>query len=124
MDGPTTDPVEGFLTRKLPDEVARFLGGLADLLDSTITFGSHAFVFCDKGTSQLSGHHHASMLLLYRHVLEMIDGVSVLVRQAAIDPCQPLLRSALEASMGIEYMLEKDTEQRALAYQVAHIRKR
>ena len=26
--------------------------------------------------------------------------------------------------MGIEYMLEKDTEKRALAYQVAHIRKR
>ena len=30
----------------------------------------------------------------------------------------------MEAGMEIEYMLEKDTEKRALAYQVAHIRKR
>lgn len=124
MDGSITEPVAGFLTRKLPAEVEKFLGRLADLLDSAVTFGSHAFVFCDKGTSELSGHHHASMLLLYRHVLEMIDGVSVLVRQAAVDPCQPLLRSAMEASMGIEYMLEKETEKRALAYQVVHIRRR
>lgn len=120
-----TEPVKGLLSREIPFvEVKAFLARLAVLLEECVSFGTNVFVWCETSNTQQSSYHHASLFLLYRHLLEMVDAVSILVRHGAADPCQPLLRSALEAAMGIEYMLEKDTERRALAYQVAHIHKR
>jgi hypothetical protein len=63
-------------------------------------------------------------LLLVRHVIESVDGVAILVSGSGSHPCQPLLRSALEAVLGVLYILEKDTKQRGLAYQVAHAHKK
>ena len=68
--------------------------------------------------------HHSPILLLVRHVIESLDGVAILVSKGGSHPCQPLLRSALEAVLGVLYILEKDTKQRALAYQVAHAHKK
>src|SRR5947209_20636140 len=52
--------------------------------------------------------HHTPILLLVRHVIESLDGVSILVSKGGSHPCQPLLRSALEAVLGVLYILEKD----------------
>lgn len=68
--------------------------------------------------------YHSSVLMLTLHVIESLDGVSILVSKGASHPCQPLLRSALEAVLGVLYILEKDTKQRALAYQLAHAHKK
>lgn len=73
-----------------------------------------------KGTS----YHHATVYLLTRHAIEYMDGVSVLVSKGCAQPCQPLLRSALEAMLGIFYILEADSERRGLAYQLAHAHKK
>jgi len=68
--------------------------------------------------------HHTPILLLVRHVIESLDGVAILVSKGGSHPCQPLLRSALEAVLGVLYILEKETKQRAFAYQVAHAHKK
>jgi hypothetical protein len=68
--------------------------------------------------------YHSVILMLIRHVIESLDGVAVLVSKSASHSCQPLLRSALEAFLGVVYILEKDTKQRALAYQLAHAHKK
>jgi Family of unknown function (DUF5677) len=73
-----------------------------------------------KGTS----YHHATVYLLTRHAIESLDGVSVLVSKSCSQPCQPLLRSALEAMLGIFYILEADSERRGLAYQLVHAHKK
>ena len=64
--------------------------------------------------------HHATAQVLTRHVCESLDGVSVLAAKGCAEPCKPLLRSSLEAMLGIQYILEADEERRGLAYQVAH----
>lgn len=64
------------------------------------------------------------VLLLSRHVAEEVDAASVLVKAGCIDPCKSHLRSAFEAELGIRYVLEKNSEQRALAYLVKHIYER
>lgn len=69
-------------------------------------------------------YHHATVLLLMRHVIEAIDGVSLLVAKGSVENCGPLLRSAFEALAGILYILKADTERRALAYQVGHVHKK
>lgn len=68
--------------------------------------------------------HHSPILLLVRHVIESLDGVAILVSKGGSHPSQPLLRSALEAVLGVLYILEKSTPQRAFAYQVAHAHKK
>jgi len=68
--------------------------------------------------------HHLSVIMLARHVIESLDSVSVLVAKGCSQPSQPLLRSALEALLGVFYILESDTKQRALAYEVVHAHKK
>lgn len=84
----------------------------------------HAFNAAHEAAAKSNEQYHVTILLLVRHVIESLDGVSILVFKGGSHPCQPLLRSALEAVLGILYILEGDTKRRALAYQVAHAHKR
>jgi hypothetical protein len=68
--------------------------------------------------------HHTVILLLVRHVIESLDGIAILVAGGGSYVCQPLLRTALEGALGVLYILDGDTERRALAYQVAHTHRR
>jgi len=64
-------------------------------------------------------HNHVAVLLLTRHAMEMVDGVGVLVEKGCAEPCKNLLRSALEAALGVLYIIEGDSARRNLAYQLA-----
>lgn len=75
----------------------------------------------DQAAAKSSEIYHSTIILLTRHVIEYVDGVAPLISQGGSQPCLPLLRSALEATMGVMYILQADTKRRALAYQVAHI---
>ncbi len=80
-------------------------------------------IVVETGTKDKSWHH-ATVIVLTRHVIEHMDGVSVLVSKGCAQPCQPLLRSVLEAMLGVFYILEADSERRGLAYQLAHAHKK
>jgi Family of unknown function (DUF5677) len=69
-------------------------------------------------------NHQITVFLLARHAIESLDAVSVLVSKGCSNPCQPLLRSTLEATLGIFYILKEDTARRAFAYQIAHYHRR
>src|SRR5262245_29690582 len=53
-----------------------------------------------QATTLTTEEYHSTILMLVRHVIESLDGVAVLVSKSASHPCQPLLRSALEAMLG------------------------
>jgi hypothetical protein len=59
--------------------------------------------------------------MLSRLFCEQLDAVAILASQGCAEPMKPLIRSAFEASLGVQYILKKDSERRALAYQVAHV---
>jgi len=60
------------------------------------------------------------VMVLLRHVCEQIDAVAVLAASGCAEPCKGHLRSTFEAMLGIEHILEKDSEKRGMAYQLAH----
>ena len=60
------------------------------------------------------------VMLLTRHVCEQLDAVAVLAAQGAAEPCKLSLRSALEAAICVQYILEADSDRRGLAYIVEH----
>jgi hypothetical protein len=58
---------------------------------------------------------------LYRHMIEMTDGIEVLVRQSAITPAIPLVRSSFEAWLALTYILEDSAQYRTRALSwIAH----
>jgi hypothetical protein len=73
-----------------------------------------------SGSADSAGHHITPMLLMLSFG-EAIDGVAVLMKQGSARNCGHLLRSALEAKLGLFYIweTEADYERRCLAYLVA-----
>jgi hypothetical protein len=62
-----------------------------------------------------------AVLALVRHVVEALDGVSLLLVNGSILPCYPLLRGIFDAWMGVFFILEKDSNDRGAAYFAAQI---
>ena len=65
-----------------------------------------------------------AILLLYLHVVEMIDAIEVQLAQSVAVPPMLQLRSAFEAYLQLEWMLKDDTKRRVYAYLVYDIRHR
>jgi hypothetical protein len=77
----------------------------------------------EKESVGTPGYHHASVFTLSKHMLDMADGLSLLVDQGTGAPARPMLRSLFDAQIALSYITKpggQDTITRALAYQVAH----
>jgi len=96
------------------------LRNLSEFVQDCVSHALKAYRVVEQAGAGDGKYYHATAILLVRHLCEFIDGVSVLVARGCSEPCKPLLRSAFEAQIGLLYILEGDTERRALAYQVAH----
>lgn len=55
-------------------------------------------------------------LMLLRNHIELLDSISILVKGSSIEPCKIILRTLLENLIYLEFLLEKDSERRSLAY--------
>lgn len=91
----------------------------AALIEEVIRYSSNVLECCAR--SPKGGSIDATILVLFRHILEMQDAIAVLVRASCVEPAKALLRSLFEGMLGIEYVLADDTGNRSLAYQVAHL---
>lgn len=63
---------------------------------------------------------HTTVLMQCRNVVELLDGVEILVREGSALNCFHQLRSTCEAYWGVLWVLDEDTERRGKAYQVWH----
>lgn len=96
----------------------RFMG---DLVKDSVSLLS-------EGWQLVGGHesvrkkelYHGTVFVMARHICESLDAVAVLAEKGCAEPCKPLLRTSLEAILGVEFILESDSERRGMAYQVAH----
>lgn len=100
------------------------ISDLARFIEDCARYLMDAFDVAQVASAQSKCYSHATVLLLSRHVIESIDGVSVLAERGCAENCGPLLRSAFEAHLGVMYILEADSVRRGLAYQVAHAHRR
>jgi len=62
------------------------------------------------------GEENLAILLPYLHLLEMLDGVRILLLESSITPAKLLVRSMFEAALIVEYVSQEDTVRRGLAY--------
>lgn len=120
------NPEYEFVPRHLKEEepeLFELLDKFSQGIEETVNFGSRIFQWCNES---LEGNADKEIpkLLMFRHILEQLDAVSILIRQSAAEPCKLQLRSMLEALLSIQYLLEENQKDRAYAYLVCHTEKK
>ena len=116
----TSDP---FIPRQIEDkELEKILNAFSWGLDKAVDFGSKVIKW-DIETAR-GQDDNLPITLSLRHFIELIDGASILIKKASVDPAKLLLRGALETYFGLEYIFEKDTQQRCMSFLVWHAHKK
>jgi len=101
-----------------PKKYRDLLFQIAGVIEECVNFGTHILVWCSEKPKKDGSD--MTITLIFRHFIESLDAITVLIKHGCADPTEPLLRSIFEALIGLEYILEKDTVQRALSYEVAY----
>jgi hypothetical protein len=80
----------------------------------------HGLEVLTRCTNEEGGGDKLAPVLLYRQLLDQLDGLTILVGAAAPAAARPQLRSIFEATMGLEYITTSSTpasqEQKCYAY--------
>lgn len=102
-----TTPMENIINRSLRVDQAKELTRIANGIDEAINFGSHILALGLKnGGTEID----LPALLFLRNLLENIDAIAVLIRHGIVDPCNSLLRTALENLFSLEYLLVEENK--------------
>lgn len=107
--------IEDILPRN-QSELKAELEKLSSSIENVVDFGTHLLKW--QADKLLSGDDKIIPILFFRNILEIADAISILIKNSSIDPVKPLLRTLLENSFYLEYLLEKDKKNRALSYNV------
>jgi len=113
-----TEPVKEFLPRGIVSEADELFVEFSKGIEEIVNFGTHLLKW-DVDQAK-GGEENLPIVMIFRHILELADSISILVKHSSIDPCKPLLRAILESLLGLEYLLEKEFEKRALGFLLWH----
>jgi hypothetical protein len=94
-----------------------------NLLQEVVNFGTNVFIRCLTSAGEEENVHLAP-LALYRQILELTDGIEVLVSNAAPSACFSLLRNSFESLLSLEFILEDNGkyETRSLCWLASYAR--
>jgi hypothetical protein len=102
--------------RHLCQTASRFLTKL-------LNFGDEVFDLCSNRVAASERAVDRIPLALARHNAAQLDSLSVLLGSGTVDGCPSLLRSILDATFGIAHIAQDRHEERALAYQLARMKR-
>lgn len=115
------NPVDDIIPRKLEPEVEELMNKLNIIISKFVDFGSNILKW-DTEVERPEAYN-LPIIMSYRHFLELVDAISILVTHSSVDPCKPLLRSILETYFSLAYMLETNVANRGMSFLVWHIHK-
>ncbi|MFC2021503.1 DUF5677 domain-containing protein [Chloroflexota bacterium] len=116
-----TEPNEHVLNRISDIERAKPMIDIASpVLREAINYGTRLYERC-RNTSKASTDEAFPVLALYLHIIQMVDSIEVLVFNSCVEPAQLLLRSAFEARLSLDFMVEKLQRSRAIAWIIRNI---
>ena len=115
-----TEPIKEICPETAGDKkVMEILGLWAEGVQECVRFGTHIVKLC-MDNPVWKDERSLPVLLSFRHALELLDSISVLIRYGLADPCKILLRCLFETCIYIEYLLKDDTGKRAMSFLVCH----
>src|SRR5690606_14251466 len=108
--------INELLPRDIPNELKTILDFFSDTIDNAVNFGTNLIKWDIE--KQLNGDEHLTPIIFFRNILEITDGISILIKNSSVDTCHTLQRSLIENTLGLKYLLEKeeDFKTRSLSY--------
>ena len=95
------------------------------LLREIVNRASWAFQECQAAPINRGGENEdLAPVVLYRHLIELVDGIEVLFSASCSDASVPLIRAAFEASLSLQYILQTNYKQRSLSWTHGYVRAR
>jgi hypothetical protein len=118
-----TKPIEIILPSSIePKEFRDLIDLVSSILDELVNYGTQVVHWASNNPKFMKPDLDVPLVLLSRHVLELVDSISILVKKSSIDPCKVLLRSALESMLYIKFITAERSEDRCKAYLVSYIK--
>lgn len=120
-----TEEFKKFLDREFSRQAAKPITDLATpLLQELVNAALWAYRRCEveAGAEGIQNEHTAAFIL-FRHIIEMGDGVQVLLANSCGTAAIPVVRAQFEGSLSLSYLLESDGAyvQRSLAWTCCYI---
>jgi hypothetical protein len=107
-------PVIEDILPRLESNKPESLNNLSNLIDEALDFGTNLLKWeLEKGQK---GDEHIVPILFFRNILSVADGISILIKNSSIDNSKSLVRVLIESIFSLEYLLQENTKNRALAY--------
>lgn len=116
-----TLPVKNIINRESTDDVKKVISEFNPIIDECVNYGSQ-ILYNDRNPKS-DGVENLAPVMLLRHFLETMDGISILINKGNAESSKILLRALFETMLLIEFLFEKDTLKRANAYIVSDIRR-
>ncbi|MCU0413687.1 MAG: DUF5677 domain-containing protein [Ignavibacteriaceae bacterium] len=118
-----TRPIEIILPSSIESKEFQDLVDLvSSILDELVSFGTQVVHWVGNNPKFRKPDVDVPLVLLSRHIVELVDAISILVKKSSIDPCKVLLRSALESMLYIKFVATEKSEDRCKAYLISYIK--
>ncbi len=114
-----TPPVNEIIPRTYPDNIKPIMDFFTETIIELVNFGSHIMKW--DLVPPTKDEDAAAPIMMLRHYLDVIDSISILIQQGSGDTAKILLRAGFETLLGMEYLLEKDSVNRSIAFLVSDI---
>jgi len=93
---------------------------VAPILREVVDYADNTFWRCREVAERPDREDHAP-LALYRHIIEMGDGIETLISQGCSGPSSALLRSCFEPCLALKYIVKENYEPRSLAWLCSYL---
>jgi len=104
-------------------DIEQHLRPWTDLIRDITNYGSNLIPRCFV-SSDRSLKDAVVLAILLRQVVAMLDSVAILLKNGAVHAAQLQLRALFEASVYIDWILENESEKKALYYYVHNLRRK
>lgn len=116
---------EAILDRELSKaEAKEVIDTVSPLLQELVNYATNALIRCSTSKSiSVKEVEDRAILSLYRNIIELTDGIEVMLSQGCVIAAIPALRSSFEALLAITYILENNENyvRRSLAWIVGNL---
>lgn len=111
-----TEPLDDFIPRELDPPLSDILNQFSTWIDELVNFGSLIVKWYIE--EKAIKDEDLPALLFLRNFIEQIDAISILIAKSGVEPCKTLLRTGVENLLYLEYLTEKETYNRSMAFLV------
>jgi hypothetical protein len=102
--------------------IARYFPEIPEMLASLVDYGTYLIPRCLESSAKKLRDLVALGVLAKQSVV-MLDGSQLLLKEGAVQPSALQLRALFEVSVYIDWMLNKDSDERAVAYYTWNLRR-